>query len=253
MLHKKHFDDWDGEIVNMHSLREHTESFSGTAPDHKGHHVYPHIYPIVTGYAKGNGQSCPALAPDGTCNLHDDKPAMCRSVPFDPALPEHLQAIVLRRFARAHECMKPTAQPDGTDVIFRDGRITDPSAKADYERRLAAMRKERDVFKILSSFIPKSNGTLSPTAEQFTRTVEKKGWIETAMSSLLFVLLNDKQITPAIAESYLRAQVALIEPQIAAALERRRSADRERTATMRLYLAEYARILETGVAEHFLV
>jgi hypothetical protein len=85
------------------------------------------------------------------------------------------------------------------------------------------------------------------------RVVGTEGWIETSMTGVLYVLLKARQITPAISESYIRAQVALIEPQIAAALERRRRTDRDRTAVMRNYLAEYTRILETGVAEHFMV
>lgn len=63
MLHKKRFDAWDGEIVDMQKLLDHVESFSATAPEYRGHDVYPHIYPIVTGYAKGGNQACPALAP----------------------------------------------------------------------------------------------------------------------------------------------------------------------------------------------
>lgn len=248
MQHRKHFDAWDGEIVDMQRLRDHVASLSGPVQEHKGHDLYPHIYPLVTGYSVN--RPCPALASDGTCTLHDDKPARCRSVPFDPVLPEHLQAIVLRKFT--HDCMTTTKEPDAHNVIFRDGCITDPSYKADYDRRLADMRKERDTLKALSYFISEKGG-FCPSIEEFTRTVEKQGWIETAMTPLVFVLLKEKQINPAIAESYLRAQIVLIEPQIDAALERRNSDERPRTAMMRDYLAQYNNILKLGAAEYFLL
>jgi Fe-S-cluster containining protein len=154
---KKHVINFKGETVDAHRLGNHIASFPAPSFDDKVATLYPHIYPIVTGFTQGS--PCPALAGDGTtCTLHADKPAMCRSVPFDPALPEHMQGIVLREFR--HDCMTRTPATEAANIIYRDERISDPPAKTITTGGWPRCRKTNPssiFFPILSAM---SHGTL---------------------------------------------------------------------------------------------
>ena len=202
--------------------------------------IYPHIYPIATGYSFAPDRSCDALAVDGTCRLHEDKPVMCRSVPFDSALPEDFQGIMLRHFG--YDCMTTTEAPEAANVIFRDGAITDPACRDDYNRRLAAMKKDQKTLAIAGYFLTDEASWFAPSRAQFMSTADRGGWIETAMAALIYILLKNREITQQTAESYLHAQVTLIEAQIAAALQRRNSSERDRTRMMRDYLVPYRKM-----------
>ncbi|WP_258178589.1 YkgJ family cysteine cluster protein, partial [Burkholderia multivorans] len=49
----------------------------------------------LQGYDYPSLGRCPALADDGRCSVHADKPSICGAVPLDPLLPDRLQARVL--------------------------------------------------------------------------------------------------------------------------------------------------------------
>ena len=49
----------------------------------------------LQGYDYPSLGRCAALADDGRCSVHADKPSICRAVPLDPMLPDRLQSRVL--------------------------------------------------------------------------------------------------------------------------------------------------------------
>jgi hypothetical protein len=166
---------------------------------------------------------------------------MCRSVPFDPALPEHMQGAVLRDFS--HDCMTKTEAPDAANVIYRNGRITGAACKDDYDRRLAAMRKDQSTLTRLSYFILDEPTEFGPSKAEFMMTIRNGGWIETPMMPLLFVLLRNKEISPQDAENYLHTQITLIEAGMDAGSQPARR-PHNRASTMRDYLAMYSKLLD---------
>ena len=82
-------------LLESAKLYDHLGAFCTSFPD-RGDTIYPHIYPLATGYDLAPGRACTALDEDGSCKLHPDKPDMCRSVPFDAALPESARDFALR-------------------------------------------------------------------------------------------------------------------------------------------------------------
>jgi Fe-S-cluster containining protein len=237
---KKYTMPFKGEIVDAQKMRNHLASFAAPSFDDKGNTIQPHIYPLVTGYALGRG--CNALNADETCSLHANKPTMCRSVPFDPAMPEHMQDIILRDFGL--DCVTETQAPDAANVIYRDGRITDASCKADYDRRLAVMQKDKSPLATLSYFMSEKPSALAPARADFMQTVDRGGWVETTMLPLLLVLLKNEEITRQVAGNYLHSQIALIDTGISAALERHHHNERGRTEMMRKYVTSYRKCFD---------
>jgi len=73
--------------------------------------------------------SCPALAPDGLCSIHTDKPSRCRTMPFYPYREEWDQADLLVPRS-GWECDTSTDAP----VVYRDKKII-PREDFDHERR----------------------------------------------------------------------------------------------------------------------
>ncbi len=62
--------------------------------------------------------ACPALAPDGRCGIHADKPARCRTMPFSPYREENDQADLLVP-KPGWLCDTTTAAP----VVYRDKKV----------------------------------------------------------------------------------------------------------------------------------
>ncbi len=243
----KHVFNLMGEPASALNLDKHFATFCPASFTDKNDTLHIHIYPMATGFY--HARPCPALNTDvGTCTLHDDKPTMCRAVPFDTAFPEDYQTVVLRDFAKAHDCMSKTTAAAAANVIYRNGKITDAGCKADYDRRLAVMQKDQPIIGPLCYFVkPREEGSAShiaPTHEELLQCANTGAWLETSMLGLLFVLLNSRDITLQKAESYLHSQIRLIEASIADALERRRSNERERVTILRQYLKFYRPLLD---------
>jgi hypothetical protein len=91
---------------------------------------------------------CPALGADARCAIHGrDKPSMCRSIPFDPLVPDRLQHLVLAdRWGDSDDlgarCIARTSDPkrmsvQGTSVLDLDVRRSLAAAR----RALAADKR----------------------------------------------------------------------------------------------------------------
>jgi len=190
--------------------------------------------------------SCTALNADGTCSLHADKPDMCRSVPFDPMLPEALQAPTIAAFKR-FGCMTETDDASADNVIFDDGRITDADYKAHYEKRLDAMKRDSEALLQLVFLLGKGDqpGMLGlPSLNDFLEFTEDGSWLERSMAPLL-VLYRLLQLTPSRVREFIAAQERLITAGIENAMRQRQKSHRARTNVMRRYLDEYSALRET--------
>lgn len=93
-------------------------------------------------------EQCPALDGERRCSIHDDKkPAVCRVVPFDEQLPDHLQHLVLaERAAEARylgsDCIAPGAR-SGFPVVTRRLALVDDGARAALADRRRDLANER--------------------------------------------------------------------------------------------------------------
>lgn len=232
-------------LLPASKLKAHYASFLPSI-DTPRHTEYPFIYPIVTGYTLAEGESCSALNADGTCSIHSDKPEMCRAVPFDPILPEHLQGPVLAGFKR-YGCMTESSDAGGS-ILFDGERITDPDYQTSFAVRVQAIRE--DCLQHLNALIdllgrgdaPGKFGL--PSFDAFREVTGRGSWFETSMAPLLLRL----GLLPAFAErvqAFIASQQHLIEASIEHSMRLRLKTHRKRTDMMRSYLAQYAALRRT--------
>jgi len=89
--------------------------------------------------------ACPALAPDGLCGIHADKPSRCRTMPFYPYREEEDQADLLIP-RKDWACDTSDAAP----VVYRDKAIVDRTdfdrERADLEGQAPALRAYADLM-----------------------------------------------------------------------------------------------------------
>lgn len=108
--------------------------------------------------------SCPALAPDGLCGIHEGKPARCRAMPFSPYHDEADQADLLRP-KPGWACDTSSSAP----VVYRGAQIL---ARDDYESELAVVRSEAPV---LRSYAEWNFRNVPEVAERLTRVATRPG------------------------------------------------------------------------------
>jgi Fe-S-cluster containining protein len=237
----------DGSRVSSADLSNHLASLCGTFLKRGRGKTYPLVYPAVTGYDLAPGNPCSALNDDNTCRLHADKPERCRSVPFDPVLPEALQWFVLRDFK--FDCMKEIKENTGENLIFSGGKITDAAYKDDYGKRLSTMERDTPTMAVVAHLIKKQPGALAPSFDEFLGVTDRGGFVETSMLPLLAALLQQSEENKGRVLGYLAAQERLINTGIKNALRERNKNHRERTVAMRGYLKVYASLRESNFGQ----
>jgi Fe-S-cluster containining protein len=232
----------DGSRFNSVDLHNHFDSLCGTFLKGRRGKTYPFVYPAVTGYDMAPGNPCSALNEDNTCRLQADKPERCRSVPFDPMLPEAMQDFVLREFQ--FDCMNEIEGNGGENLIFSGGKITDAAYKDDYGKRLSAMERDMPTLSAVAQLIEEEQSAVAPSFDHFLDVTGDGGFIETSMLPLLLVLAFQSEENKGRVLGYIAAQERLINAGIENALRERNKSHRERTATMRGYLKVYTGLRE---------
>ena len=106
------------------------------------------------------------------------------------------------------------------------------------------MQKDKSAPATLSYFMGEKPSALAPAKADFMQTVDRGGWIETSMLPLLLVLLKNEEITRQVTGNYLHSQIALIDTEISAALERHHHNERGRTEMMRKYVTNYRKCFD---------
>ncbi|SAK78910.1 flagellin N-methylase [Caballeronia fortuita] len=177
---------------------------------------------------------CPALAHDGLCSLHaEGKPDQCIAVPLDPLVPDRLQHAVLAQ--RSHgagwigaQCIQP-GEHAGT-LLLRAGEIVDEEASAAVQRRRHALSVERELwaaslFDALKRDFADPRRALAMLPADGYRTIAS-----------VPALIGIGTLSTALARAcidYIDAQTALINRNVAQAVQRRRLDDRPTTQTLR--------------------
>jgi hypothetical protein len=159
----------------------------------------------------GLSERCPALDAERRCSLHDDKkPAVCRVVPFDEWLPDHLQHLVLAERARearyiGSDCIVPGARP-GLPVVTRRLEVVDAGARralAERRRDLADERRfwGRALAPLLrAELLARSEPALPPS-----------GFLTLSIAPVLLVLADTSSRSRERCMAYLAAQAPLCE------------------------------------------
>ncbi|RKU04074.1 flagellin N-methylase [Burkholderia sp. Nafp2/4-1b] len=192
----------------------------------------------LQGYDYPSLGRCPALADDGRCSVHVDKPSICSAVPLDPMLPDRLQSRVLagRREDTVwldSNCIVDseleTASVDAslTIPLMKAGQIADRAALDTFRNALSFERAVwRDaVFTSLIDGGPQVRAALSRLAPGDYLTM-----------SIVPVLLAVASVSPhcrALCIDFIDAQRTLIDAYVEAALARRRLDDRPATRELR--------------------
>ncbi len=184
--------------------------------------------------------ACPARDAAGLCAVHDDrKPGMCSVVPLDPREPAARQVVVLkRRHAEsgflAADCLAHGAR-EGFAPLVDGERIVDADYLAAFERQRAALQLDdeqwgRDVLAWMRPELARLGSALPPG-----------GYLALSLVPVLAVLARASAEANARCIAYARRQVALIEANVARALQRRHAADRGFTDELRRFAGQYAR------------
>lgn len=115
---------------------------------------------------------CPALSSNGQCSIYEARPAMCRSVPFDPLLPEKEQSISIVRFINsAISNGYPCGSPQPSDpVIWDNGIILGEPYKSGYEQGQISVMDYGIASGFLEKMLPKDQ---SQRTEMLMREVEE--------------------------------------------------------------------------------
>lgn len=186
---------------------------------------------------------CPALAPDGRCEIHDDrKPAMCSAVPLEPALPDGLQRVVLKRRMEEAGWMGAACIAEGEAAagfvpmvegrrVVQDG---DRGALTVLRRQMRAetQRWGRMTFALLSE-------TLTEKVRQ-GRGLHPHSYVVLPMTAVLEALARCSTADRRRCEHYAERQVELIAQTIRQTITGGIKSHRTATGVMRLFHDHYA-------------
>ncbi|QVN19987.1 YkgJ family cysteine cluster protein [Burkholderia pyrrocinia] len=192
----------------------------------------------LQGYDYPSLGRCTALADDGRCSVHAEKPAICGAVPLDPMLPDRLQSRVLA--ARRDEagwlganCIveagdeRPAVEPAFPIPLVTAGQVADRAALDTYRDALAF---ERAVWRdaVFASLI----GGGQDVRHALTR-LAPGGYLTVSIVPVLLAVAQVSAHCRALCIDFIDAQLALIGANVEAALARRRVDDRPATRELR--------------------
>lgn len=102
--------------------------------------------------------SCPALAADGRCSIHADKPSRCRAMPFDPYREEADQSDLL--------VPRPGWSCDTSDeapVVYRNKTI---AQRQDFERERRELADQAPVLRAYADWLMASAPNVAAAIEK---------------------------------------------------------------------------------------
>ncbi|VWB18501.1 flagellin N-methylase [Burkholderia pseudomultivorans] len=204
----------------------------------------------LQGYDYPSLGRCPALADDGRCSVHADKPSICGAVPLDPMLPDRLQPQVLagRRAEAAWlgaQCIVGDAR--AADAAFATplltaGRIADRAALDAYRDALVF---ERAVWRDAVSASLLGDGK---AGSDLTTRLAPGAYLTMSMVPVLLAVASISAHCRALCIDFIGAQLALIDARVDAALARRRLDDRPATRELRAFAQAFERARQALVA-----
>jgi len=193
----------------------------------------------LQGYDYPSLGRCSALADDGRCSVHDDKPSICGAVPLDPMLPDRLQSHVLagRRDETAWlgaNCIvvagdHGTASVDTSPAIplVIAGQVADRAALDAFRDALVF---ERAVWRdaVFASLIEGG-----PQVREALSRLAPGGYLTMSIVPVLLAAASVSAHCRMSCIDFIDAQRALIDARVETALARRRLDDRPATRELR--------------------
>ncbi|KVL07979.1 YkgJ family cysteine cluster protein [Burkholderia sp. MSMB1826] len=192
----------------------------------------------LQGYDYPSLGRCAALADDGRCGVHANKPSICRAVPLDPMLPDRLQARVLA--ARRGEavwlganCIVEAGHVRSADEsvfsipLVTSGQVADRAA---LDAHRAALVFERTVWRD-AVFASLTDG--GQDVRHALSRLAPGGYLTVSIVPALLAVAQVSAHCRALCVDFIDAQLALIGANIEAALARRHAADRPATQELR--------------------
>jgi len=192
----------------------------------------------LQGYDYPSLGRCAALADDGRCGVHANKPSICRAVPLDPMLPDRLQARVLaaRRDDAAWlgaNCIVETGREPPANAssfpipLVTAGQVVDRAA---LDAHRDALVFERAVWRDAAFASLTGGGQDVPPA---LSRLAPGGYLTVSIVPVLLAVSRVSSHCRALCIDFIDAQLALIGANIEAALVRRHAADRPATHELR--------------------
>ncbi|KVH54519.1 flagellin N-methylase [Burkholderia sp. MSMB1072] len=192
----------------------------------------------LQGYDYPSLGRCAALADDGRCGVHANKPSICRAVPLDPMLPDRLQARVLatRRGDAAWlgaNCIVDAASVQSAEVsafpipLVTAGQVED---RAMLDAHRDALVFERAVWRD-AVFASLADG--GPGVSDALSRLAPGGYLTVSIVPALLAVAQVSAHCRALCIDFVDAQLTLIGANIEAALARRHADDRPATRELR--------------------
>ena len=193
----------------------------------------------LQGYDYPSLARCPALADDGRCSVHADKPSICSAVPLDPMLPDSLQSRVLagRRDETAWLGANCIVRADDEDTAAVDTARAIPLVKAGEVADRAALDTfraslifERAVWRdaVFASLIDGG-----PQVRRALSRLAPGAYLTMSIVPVLLAAASVSGHCRALCIDFIDAQRTLIDTRVEAALARRRVDDRPATRELR--------------------
>ncbi|RQR42354.1 MULTISPECIES: YkgJ family cysteine cluster protein [unclassified Burkholderia] len=181
---------------------------------------------------------CPALAGDGRCSVHADKPSICGAVPLDPMLPDRLQSRVLAGRRDETAWLGANCIVDaGDETVSVDASLTIPLMKAGQVADRAALDAFRDALAFERAvwrdavFASLIDG--GPQVREVLSRLAPGGYLTMSIVPVLLAVASVSAHCRARCIDFIDAQRALIDARVEAALARRRLDDRPATRELR--------------------
>ena len=194
---------------------------------------------------------CPALTPDGRCSIHDDrKPAMCSAVPLEPALPDGLQRVVLKR--RMEEagwmgavCIAKGAPPALGFALMVAGR----RVVQQHDREALATRRQQ----MLDETARWADEVFDLLADELLSHVrqgglQRDGQLVLSMAPVIEVLERSSAATRARCDHYAARQDRLIGITVERAVQLGDKTHRATTSALRRFQSHYQQALRASAA-----
>ena len=192
----------------------------------------------LQGYDYPSLGRCAALADDGRCGVHANKPSICRAVPLDPMLPDRLQSRVLvaRRDDAAWlgaNCIVEagSGQSAGERAfpipLVTAGQVADRAA---LDAHRDALVFERAVWRD-AVFASLTDG--GHDVRHALSRLAPGGYLTVSIVPVLLAVAPISARCRALCIDLIDAQLAMIGTRIEAALARRRADDRPATSELR--------------------
>lgn len=192
----------------------------------------------LQGYDYPSLGRCAALADDGRCGVHANKPSICGAVPLDPMLPDRLQARVLaaRRDDAAWlgaNCIVEAGHVRSADEsvfpipLVTAGQVADRAA---LDAHREALMFERAVWRD-AVFASLADG--GPGVSHALARLAPGGYLTVSIVPVLLAVAQVSAHCRALCIDFIDAQLTLIGANVEAALARRQAADRPATHELR--------------------